>query len=53
MGKIDGEHHKMWVIDQIVRTLCGSDEEYKKWVDKYEEPLEDGDYYSWDEGINP
>lgn len=52
-GQIDGVHHKMWVIDQMVRALCGSEEEYKKWVDKYEEPLEDGDYYSWDEGVNP
>ncbi len=52
-GQIDGDHHKAWVIDQIVRILCGSDEEYKKWIDKYEEPLEDGDYYSWNEGINP
>lgn len=52
-GQIDGDHHKTWVIDQIVRILCGSNEEYKKWVDKYEEPLEDGDYYSWSQGINP
>ena len=52
-GQIDGDNYKTWVIDQIVRILCGSNEEYKKWVDKYEEPLEDGDYYSWNQGINP
>lgn len=23
-GGIDGDHHKMWVIDQIVRALTGS-----------------------------
>ena len=39
-------HHKN-------NQMCGSDEEYKKWIDKYEEPLEDGDYYSWNKGINP
>lgn len=22
-GGIDGEHHKAWVIDQMVRALCG------------------------------
>lgn len=52
-GQIDGSHHRLWVIDQMVRVLCGNEEEYKKWVKKYEEPLEDGDCYSWDEGIAP
>lgn len=52
-GQIDGDHHKMWVIDQMVRALCGSEEEYTKWVNKYTEPLEDGDYYNWDSGIAP
>lgn len=51
-GQIDGNHHKTWVIDQMVRALCGSEEEYKKWVDKYEAP--DGeDYWEWDCGIAP
>ena len=52
-GQTDGDHHKMWVIDQMVRVLCGSEEKYKKWVSEYTEPLEDGDYYKWDCGINP
>ena len=52
-GQTDGDHHKMWVIDQMVRALCGSEEKYKKWVNEYTEPLEDGDYYKWDCGINP
>lgn len=52
-AQIDGSHHKMWVIDQMVRVLCGSEEEYDKWVGKYTEPLEDGDYYEWDCGIAP
>lgn len=51
-GQIDGGHHKMWVIDQMVRVLCGSNEEYSKWVEAYETP--DGqDYYEWDTGIAP
>lgn len=52
-GCIDGSHHKMWTIDQMVRALCGSEEEYEKWVNKYEEPLENGDYYAWDNGVAP
>lgn len=54
-GQIDGAHHKMWTIDQMVRVLCGSKEEYEKWVNAYTEPLsdEDGDYYEWDTGIAP
>ena len=52
-GTIDGDWHKMWVIDQMVRALCGSEEEYNKWVMSYEEPLEDGDCYKWERGIAP
>lgn len=44
---IDGSHHKQWVLDQVVRTLTG--EHYDEWVSGYE----DGDQYSWDEGIAP
>lgn len=50
-GGIDGIHHKMWVIDQMLRILCG---------DKYDEVIreandgEDGpDTYSWEVGIAP
>ena len=32
-AQIDGEHHKMWVIDQMVRTLLG-EEKYKKWLEE-------------------
>jgi len=42
-GQIDGGHHKMWVIDQMVRILAG---------DKYKElTTEPG--YEWDTGIAP
>jgi hypothetical protein len=50
-GGIDGGHHKMWVIDQMVRILAG---------DAYEERVqiecagEDGpETYIWDTGIAP
>jgi len=50
-GGIDGDHHKMWVIDQMVRILAG---------DKYEKIIrkscagEDGPAtYGWDIGIAP
>lgn len=55
-AQIDGVHHKMWVIDQMVRALCGTEEKYKEWVDMYQEPFafEDfEDYYEWDTGIAP
>lgn len=49
-GQIDGSHHRLWVIDQMVRALLG--EEYSKWVEAYETP--DGqDYYEWNTGIAP
>lgn len=52
-GQIDGSHHKMWVIDQMVRNLLGNEEEYRDWVEAYTTPLDDGDYYEWDIGIAP
>ena len=33
-GQIDGSHHKMWVIDQMVRVLCEDEEEYRKWLNQ-------------------
>jgi hypothetical protein len=50
-GGIDGEHHKTWVIDQMVRILAGS---------RYEQIVEDAcrgedgpNTYAWPEGIAP
>ena len=51
--QIDGAHHKTWVIDQMVRALCGREEEYKKWVERYETPIVEDEYYLWDVGIAP
>jgi 20S proteasome alpha/beta subunit len=51
-GQIDGHHHKMWVIDQVVRHLMGDD--YEDWVAEYQgDPDDDANYYYWDEGVCP
>ena len=52
-GQIDGDWHKMWVIDQMVRALCGSQEKYIEWVKLYETPLGADEYYEWNTGIAP
>lgn len=44
---IDGDHHKAWVIDQMVRHLTGDN--YDGWVRVYES----GGTYKWDTGIAP
>lgn len=50
-GGIDGDHHKAWVLDQVVRVLA---------QDSYDEIVrnacdgEDGpNTYEWDVGIAP
>jgi hypothetical protein len=52
-AQIDGDWHKMWVIDQMVRVLCGDNESYEKWVAAYEAPITEDDYYVWNCGIAP
>ncbi len=49
-GGIDGEHHKTWVIDQVVRILTGPG--YAKFVAE-SCAGEDGPTYTWDVGIAP
>jgi hypothetical protein len=51
LGSFDGDHHKQYALDQVVRILAG---------DRYEQLVadwcagEDGpETYSWDEGIAP
>lgn len=51
-GQIDGSHHKMWVINQMVRTLCGNEEKYEEWVEAYQTPYGE-EYYVWDVGVAP
>jgi len=41
----DGEHHKQWYLDQLLRRVVGKDE--------YERLYADEDYGGWDTGIAP
>lgn len=63
-GQTDGEHHKTWAIDQVVRILCGcyydrevgecmsQTKEYRQWIDDY--CYVNGEQeYEWDCGIAP
>ncbi len=45
-GGIDGDHHKSWVLTQILKILLG--DYYEIWAE--ERAKED---YPWDEGIAP
>jgi hypothetical protein len=50
-GGVDGDHHKTWVIDQMVRSLTG--DKYEEWISRYQEGEDGPNTYSWDEGIAP
>lgn len=50
-GGIDGNHHKAWVIDQMVRALTG--DQYEEWLAKTCYGEDGPGTYSWDEGIAP
>lgn len=50
-GGTDGDHHKAWVIDQMVRALTG--DEYKAFVAETKAGDDGPDTYEWDEGIAP
>lgn len=50
-GQIDGDHHKAWVIDQMVRILAG--EAYPKIVAEACAGEDGPDTYGWDVGIAP
>ena len=62
-GQVEGDHHKAWVIDQVVRALCGCEwnfndsfiqnEEYKDWVSSYCYDDNHVMEYEWDTGIAP
>ena len=47
----DGDHHKQWVFDQVLRILWG--EEYEKNIASYNEDIREYGDYRWDEGIAP
>ena len=62
-GQTDGVHHKTWVIDQVLRALCGCEydienecfkqnQEYQDWIHNY--CYVNGEQeYEWDCGIAP
>lgn len=50
-GGNDGEHHKTWVIDQMVRILAG--DQYDEIVREACAGKDGPDTYEWDEGIAP
>lgn len=50
-GSIDGDHHKAWVIDQMVRALAGTD--YGSIIAAAKMGEDGPDTYEWDEGIAP
>ena len=52
-GTTDGGFHKMWVIDQMIRTLAGKN--YEKVIEDFEsETDENGDQaYEWCKGVAP
>jgi len=50
-GQVDGDHHKAWVIDQMVRELTGDD--YHAWVGQVMVGQDGPDTYPWDKGTPP
>ena len=50
-GSTDGGHHKMWVIDQMVRALTGDN--YGAWVVAARDGEDGPDTYEWDDGVPP
>jgi hypothetical protein len=50
-GGIDGDHHKAWVIDQIVRQLAGAD--YERVVEEVCNGEDGPNTYTWEVGIPP
>ena len=50
-GSIDGDHHKAWVIDQMVRALAGDD--YDKIVKRACVGEDGPNTYTWETGIAP
>lgn len=36
-GGIEGDHHRQWALDQVVRIFLGEGEAYEAWVKKHNE----------------
>lgn len=59
-GHAEGDHHKAWVIDQMVRALLGQrpghdkpTAEYLEWVAAYEDGEDGPRTYCWIQGVEP
>lgn len=57
-GGIDGDRHKAWVIDQMVRALTGcvaggESSEYLELVARARDGEDGPETYSWDVGVAP
>jgi hypothetical protein len=63
-GQTDGSHHRLWVIDQMVRALtgcpaaptgefAGESEEYRYFVERSCEGDDGPDTYEWETGVAP
>jgi hypothetical protein len=50
-GQIDGDHHKAWVIDQMVRELAG--DAYADIVKEACDGPDGPNTYTWSTGIAP
>lgn len=50
-GGIEGDHHRAWVIDQVVRKLKG--DAYEAWVVEMCDGVDGPNTYDWDVGIPP
>lgn len=51
-AQIDGSHHKLWTLNNVLERLIGVDK-VDEFIAAYEKELDDGDYYEWDKGIAP
>ena len=49
----DGSHHKQWILDQVVRIACGTEENYNMIIKAYCSGEDGPETYSWSKGIAP
>lgn len=52
-GGIDGDHHRAWVIDQMVRILRVDEAGYQDFVRRYSDGEDGPNTYEWYPGIAP
>lgn len=50
-GSCDGDHHKAWLIDQVVRALTGGS--YEAAIAEWQDGEDGPDTYEWETGIPP